>query len=337
MAVKSPIFTDIVYNKNGRQISFLNLPFSPHTDAWGVIPIPIAVIKNGTGPSVLLMGGNHGDEYEGPIVLGRLVRGLDPQRVRGRLIVLPAANLPAVVAGRRVSAADGKNMNRTFPGDPRGTPTDQISHYIDSVLFAMCDAFMDLHSGGTSLDIVPSAMMQRPDDPVLRRKTLEAVLAFGAPLTVVMDTLGEPRTSAAAALKRGLIVVGSELGSAGAVSLEGLRICETGVYNVLEHLGVLAPPRGKKEGSPATRLMRILDGESYVYAPANGIYEPFHKLLTEVRKGEAAGCINFLDDPGREPERAYYQRSGLLFCRRAPGLAVRGNCVAVVLNPYEAD
>ena len=122
MNARSPIFTDIDYEKDGRQVSFLRLPYSPHTDAWGVIPIPIAVIKNGRGPTVLLMGGNHGDEYEGPIVLGRLLRGLDPGSIRGRLIFLPAANLPAVAAGRRVSAVDDKNMNRTFPGDPWAHP-----------------------------------------------------------------------------------------------------------------------------------------------------------------------------------------------------------------------
>lgn len=336
MPTPSPIFTDIDFDKNGKQISFLSLPYSPHTDAWGVMQIPIAVIKNGRGPTVTLMGGNHGDEYEGPIVLGRMIRGLDPKKVQGRLIFVPAINLPAVVAGQRVSTADGKNMNRTFPGDPLGTPTEQISHYVDSVLFAMSDVFMDLHSGGSSLDLVPSAMMQRPDDPELRRRTLAAVLAFGAPLTVVMDTMGEKRTSSAAALRRGLVVVGTEMGSAGAVSLEGLRVCERGVVNVLRHLGVIEPPR-KKEPRPRTRLMQIKDTNSYVFAPANGIYEPFHPLLTEVRKGEAAGCTNFLDDPGRAPAKAYYRRSGLLFCRRAPGLAVRGNCVGVILNDYPRD
>ena len=177
--------------------------------------------------------------------------------------------------------------------------------------------------------------MQRPEDPDLRRRTLEAMRAFDAPLTVVMDTMGETRTSTAAALKRGLVVVGSELGSAGAVSIEGLRICERGVRRVLAHLGVI-----EREGAPEpprTRLMQIVDSRAYVFAPAHGIYEPFHPLWTEVEAGQEAGCTNFLDDPGRHPEKAYYGRSGLLFCRRAPGLAQRGNCVGVLLNPYDGE
>jgi N-alpha-acetyl-L-2,4-diaminobutyrate deacetylase len=61
------------------------------------------VISNGRGPMGILEGGSHGDEYEGPIALGELIRTLDPGAVSGRLIFIPAINLPAVAAGRRTS------------------------------------------------------------------------------------------------------------------------------------------------------------------------------------------------------------------------------------------
>ena len=46
----STVFTDIDWDKNGKQIGTLNLPHSPDDDAWGVIPFPAASIKNGNGP-----------------------------------------------------------------------------------------------------------------------------------------------------------------------------------------------------------------------------------------------------------------------------------------------
>src|SRR3990167_4093801 len=83
----------------GLRHGYLKLPHSTHDSAYGWIPIPITVAAGGSGASVLLMAGNHGDEYEGQIALMRLVRSLDPTVLKGRLIVLTAANFPAVMAG----------------------------------------------------------------------------------------------------------------------------------------------------------------------------------------------------------------------------------------------
>ena len=116
------INSDIDYERDGKQISILRLPYSRNTSAWGIIPIPIAVIRNGDGPTVLLTAGNHGDEYEGQIALNNLIRNLEPRHLKGRVIILPALNFPAALAGRRVSPIDGLNLNRVFPGDPTGRP-----------------------------------------------------------------------------------------------------------------------------------------------------------------------------------------------------------------------
>ncbi len=182
-----------------------------------------------------------GTSTRGPIAICELIRELDPGEVQGRLILMPANNVHAVVAGRRTSPVDGLNFNRTFPGDPRGTITQQIAAYITDHLYPLADAFLDLHSGGSSLDILPSAIVEPTDDPGLTRRNIEAVQAFDAPMTVVISNLGEPRTATAAACRAGLVTVGSEMGGGGTVSLEALAICRRGVRNVLAHLGVLGP------------------------------------------------------------------------------------------------
>jgi predicted deacylase len=328
MCSASPIFTDIDFDRDGTQVSTLNLPHSPHEDAWGVMPIPIAVIKNGAGPTVLLEGGNHGDEYEGPIILGRMIRELDAAEIQGRLIVLPAINTPAVVAGRRTSPVDGLNFNRSFPGDPRGSMTEQIAHYVHDVLFPMADAFVDLHSGGSSLDILPSAIVEPAPEADHADRIMEAVLAFDAPLTVVLDNLGEPRTASASAVRAGLITVGTELGRGGAVSIDALRIGERGVRNVLAHLGVMeAAPAAARSTS---RIVQVPGVAGYVHAPAAGVFEPFDEKGAIVEEGAPAGVVHFLDNPARAPVPAHYRSAGMLISRRQPGRVERGNCVAVV-------
>src|SRR5579883_1956966 len=192
------------FDTPGKQTGFIHVPFSSHDDAWGVIPIPIAVISNGRGPTVLLEGGNHGDEYEGPIALGEIIRDLDPGLVSGRLIIIPAINLPAVKAGLRTSPIDDLNFNRTFPCDPNGAPTQQISAYVNDVLFPMADAFLDLHSGGSSLAIIPSAIIEPVDDPRHQERNVAAVRAFGAPMIVAIDNRGDTRTATSAGARASL-------------------------------------------------------------------------------------------------------------------------------------
>ena len=168
MARPSTAYTTIDFDRNGKHTGFFNIPHSPHDDAWGAVRLPICVIRNGEGPTAVLMAGNHGDEYEGPIALGELIRDLDPRVVSGRLIILPALNLPAVLAGQRTSPVDGLNLNRTFPGDPHGTLTQQITAYVTDVIYPLGDAMIDLHSGGSSLDIISSAIV-RPRAPCAQR------------------------------------------------------------------------------------------------------------------------------------------------------------------------
>src|SRR5690606_37064456 len=222
---RNSVFTSIDLERPGKQIGYFCVPQSPHDDAWGAVQVPLAVVKNGTGPTVLIEAGNHGDEYEGPIALGEFLREIDPADVSGRIIAIPAVNIRAVEAGTRTSPVDGLNFNRSFPGDFNGTLTSQIAAYVNDCLFPIADYFLDLHSGGSSLMILPSAIIEPSPTREGHRRNIQATLAFGAPTVVMVDNLGETRTSTAAANLQGLIVIGSEMAGGGLVSQDALAIC----------------------------------------------------------------------------------------------------------------
>lgn len=315
----------------GRQVGFLRIPHSPHEDAWGATQVPIAVIANGTGPTVLIEGGNHGDEYEGPITICELIRELDPAQVQGRLILMPANNVHAVIAGRRTSPVDGLNFNRTFPGDPRGSITQQIAAFVNDHLFPIADAFLDLHSGGSSLDILPSAIIEPTQDTALHARNVAAVLAFGAPLSVVIPNLGDPRTATAAAVRAGLVTVGTEMAGCGTVSIEALGICRRGVRNVLAHLGVLPCEMAVPPGETG-QILELAGPSAYVLSPMDGIFEPFHAKGTRVQAGQPAGRIHCTWDPRRPTEIVHYEQDGVLYGRRHPGRVQPGNCCLVVAS-----
>ena len=332
----STAFVTVDFDRQGRQTGFVMIPHSPHDDAWGVTRVPIAIIANGKGPTVVLEGGNHGDEYEGPIVIGELIRDLDPAEVQGRLLLMPANNVHAVIAGRRVSPVDGLNLNRTFPGDPQGTITEQIAAYVTDEIFPRADAFLDLHSGGSSLNMTPSAIVEPTDNAALHARNIRAARAFEAPMTVVIGNLGDPRTSTATACRAGLVTVGTEMGGGGTVSPEALAICRRGVRNVLAHLGVIAPDQAEPpEGGG--RLFELPGPRAYVFATMDGIFEPFHANGREVHAGEPAGRIHCTWDPARPPETLAYQADGILYGRRQPGRVRPGNCCLVVAAPYEGQ
>lgn len=326
--------TEVDLDRAGRQIGFLDLPYSGHDDAWGVLRLPLAVLAHGAGPTVILTGGNHGDEYEGPIVLGELIRDLDLGRLNGRLILMPALNLPAVVAGRRTSPLDGMNLNRSFPGNPLGSPTEQISAYLAQDLMPLADAYLDLHSGGSSLEMVPSAIVEPSPDPALAARIRAAVVAFDAPMQVVIANRGDPRTSTATAVRAGLVTVGTELGGGGGVSPGAVSVARRGVWRVLAHLGVL--DAGGKAAKPAPRPFHTISQPgAHLLAPEAGLFEPFDELGKTVVAGAPAGRVHFLENPAKPPVVLVYGAGGVLYGRRQPGLVRPGTCCLVVAAELE--
>jgi predicted deacylase len=192
----------------------LRVPYSSDLSAYGWIPVPLICIRNGEGPTALLTAGNHGDEYEGQVALIKLARELDFTQIRGRIIILPALNFPAVAAGRRVSPIDDGNLNRVFPGMANGSPTEMIAHYVDSVLFALSDLVVDLHSGGRSLEYSPCALARPGLDEKHHKAVLELLNAFGAPFSILTDGQGggASTTLYAAANQRRIPAITTELG-----------------------------------------------------------------------------------------------------------------------------
>ncbi len=330
---RNSVFSTVDLARDGKQIGFFHVPQSPHDDAWGTVQVPLAVVRNGEGPTILIEAGNHGDEYEGPIALGELLREIDPATINGRIIAIPAINVRAVEAGTRTSPVDGLNFNRSFPGDFNGTLTSQIAAYVHDCLFPISDYFLDLHSGGSSLMILPSAIIEPSPTPQGHKRNIAATLAFSAPTVVMVDNLGETRTSTAAANLQGLIVIGSEMGGGGLVGPEALDVCRRGIRNVLKHAGILSGPLDVPANANR-RVLKVPGSEGYILAEEDGVFEPISMLGSAARKGEIAGRIHFLRTPQREPVILTHPIDGIVFAKRQPGRVRPGNCCFVLATEY---
>ena len=145
-------------------------------------------------------------------------------RLKGRVILLPTMNHPAVLAGTRVSPIDGVNMNRCFPGQREGTPTRALAHYVYHHLVARADVVVDLHSGGKTLDFVPSVVMHELDDPVRMEQTKAAILAMGAPLALILKELDTAGMLDSAVEDLGKLFITTELGGGGSTTSTGADV-----------------------------------------------------------------------------------------------------------------
>ncbi|KKI35753.1 deacylase [Burkholderia vietnamiensis] len=337
----SPITPTVDLDADGVQHGFLKLPYSRDDSAWGAIMIPIAVVKRGDGPTVLLTGGNHGDEYEGPVALSKLAGSLKATDVTGRVIVVPFMNYPAFRAGRRTSPIDAGNLNRSFPGRPDGTVTEKIADYFQRHLLPLATHVLDIHAGGRTLDFVPFAAMHVRENREQEARCERAMRAFGAPYSMRMlelDSVGLFDTAAEAA---GKVFVSTELGGGGTSTAASVAIAERGVRGFLEHAGVLAK---RDDASAAVRaaprtttLLDMPDGSCFTTSEHRGLLEMCRDLGSEVEAGDVLARVHDIDRTGVAPVEYVARRRGLLAARHFPGLVQAGDTIAVVADIVERN
>jgi N-alpha-acetyl-L-2,4-diaminobutyrate deacetylase len=322
----NPIVPTIPLDEDGEHHGFLKLPYSRDDSAWGSVMIPITVIRNGVGPTALLTGGNHGDEYEGPIALMELAIDLKASDIEGRVIIVPALNYPAFRAGTRTSPIDRGNMNRSFPGSPSGTVTEKIADYISTVLLPETSVVLDFHSGGKTLDFIPFASAHVLENKDQQAACVAAVEAFNAPYSMMLleiDNVGMYDTTVE---EQGKIFVTTELGGGGTSTARSNAIAKKGVRNVLKHVGIMT---GEPEMGPS-RQLDMPDGDCFVFCQDDGMFEAMKDLGEDVDKGEVVARVWPADRTGRAPIEYRAGRSGILVSRHFPGLIKSGDCLAVV-------
>lgn len=325
----SPITPTVEFERDGVQHGFLRLPYSRDDSAWGSVMIPLCVIRNGEGSTALLTGGNHGDEYEGPLALYELARTLEPEHVSGTVIIVPAMNYPAFRAGTRTSPIDKGNMNRSFPGRPDGTVTEKIADYFQRELLPRADIVLDFHSGGKTLDFLPFCAAHTLPDQKLQERAFAAVEAFSAPFSMRMTEIDAVGMYDTAAEAMGKVFVTTELGGGGTSRAETVRIARRGVVNVLRHAGIV---RGAVAAS-TTRWLDMPSGDCFAFAEDDGMIETVVDLGEKVEEGQAVARIHPTGRTGQIPREINARMSGLLAARHFPGLVKAGDCVSVIGAP----
>lgn len=327
----SPIVATVDFDKKGIQHGHLRLPYSRDDSAWGSVMIPICIIAHGEGPTALLTGANHGDEYEGPVALFELAQTIDLTQVNGRIIIVPALNYPAFCAGTRTSPIDRGNLNRSFPGRPDGTVTEKIADYVTRSLIPLADIVLDFHSGGKTLDFLPYAAAHELPNKDQEAHCFEAVQAFGAPYAMKMleiDAVGMLDTTVE---EMGKIFVTTELGGAGTASATSIEIARKGTLNLLRHAGIL---QGEVEAQP-TQWLDMPSDDCFTFSQGEGLVAFAYNLGEVVEKGAIIARIYPIGKTGIAPTEHHAAMDGVLAARHVPGLIKAGDCLSVIATRKE--
>jgi predicted deacylase len=317
---------------------FYHLPFTLD-NTWGRVRIPLYIATaNQPGPTIVAIGGTHGDEYEGPVGLKNLIRELDPARlVAGRLIVIPVLNVPAFRAARRDSPLDGQNMNRVFPGDASGTITQRIARFLTDEVLTRADVVIDLHAGGTGFEVIRCMSFHQVDDPARYGQFRQTALLFGTPFVMIYTGSMGTGLLTEEAEAMGKITIGSELGFGASTDLDGVRWAQHGTRNVLRHYGLLDEPCVDltPPGLDRQRLVSAIDINRYVTAPVSGISEPLVPIGAFVRRGQPVARIHDFERIDEPPVEIRADGDGYVMCRKFRAATEQGEVVMVIAEEVD--
>ena len=273
-----------------------------HLDGtWGYSLVPLTVIngKRGhAGPGVICFGGTHGNEYEGQVALKRLAMDLDQDLLSGRLILMPQLSESACAASSRTSPLDGVNMNRAFPGNPRGTVSSRIAHFVKTRIFPLGRVVIDIHSGGLEGAFPPCTSFHPIPDPAQQAEIARVARLFDTGFVLIYASTMASGLLTDEAEAEGKIAIGSELGAGASTDRLGVRHAYEGVGNVLKHYGMLEgqPVAIRPPGSPAQRLIRADTLDAYIPCPRSGVWEPVVAPGDPVKAGDLLGRLHDFAD-----------------------------------------
>lgn len=329
--MKARLTHSIDFGRRGQKLWSARVAYQGKAVGRGSYGLPVYVSNNGYGPALLLTAGAHGDEFEGPACLWSMIQAGVFDSIKGRVIILPALNPPALDARQRRSPIDGQDMNRSYPGDKSGSPTDLVADFVSTEIVSQVDAVFDLHAGGNGEFICPSIMTLATSNQRLLRRSVGAMHASGLPVMVVTNEFSDHGMLDGEALRQGKVFGCAELGSAATLTVESLANSRTAVMNILCHLGMLESDfRAITWTKSVERLyLRLEDERRILHSPVSGFFLPRCGVGDRVEPGDPIGDL-IMVPTSKEPVTIRSPGGGVVYVLAGGGPVATRQQLAVV-------
>ena len=304
------------------QRHLIKLPGAPLANDEPRPVISVAGAK--PGPVLFVNAGVHGGEYPAVEAVIRLGKTLDPKKILGTVILMPVLNLPAFRTRTPfVCPIDNVNPNRVFPGDPRGSYSEQMTHALINEFVVHADAYVDLHGGDIPEALVPfvicrsEAGLADSEARVVAARSKEIARAFGLPYVLTVSKpvqASKGQSSYAAAAEKGVPAILAEAGGIGQLQEEAVELLVNGVVNVMRHLGMIAGDTPATIGSSKREIQKtarravatargsggdaapstLLTKFEWVYTKSAGMWYPKIAPGDPVKEGQQIGTVGDL-------------------------------------------
>lgn len=253
--------------------------------------IPVSVV-NGTkpGPVLALVAGTHGYEYTSIVALPRVLAKLDPKRMAGAVVLVHLANPPAFYERRIYRNADGKNLNRVYPGIAAGTQTERIAFALTRDVIDKATHLIDMHCGDGNESLWRYSYWQITGDAKMDAAGKEMALAYGFDHIVIdrerpKDPAKSLYTSNTAVL-RGKPAITAESGGMGLTDEDSVAAQEKGALSVIAHLGIQAFPTAR------VQKPYFIDRSEVVTSPVSGVWRWRVEKMQTVAEGAVLGHVS---------------------------------------------
>ena len=297
----------------------------------GEFRLPAAVL-HGTRPgkTMLITAGVHGGEYVGIQAAIELAQKLKIQKVAGTIIIVKVINVPAFERRNgSMGLTDGKNLNREFPGNPKGTEMERLAWAVSHELQPVADYYIDLHSGDDYEQLTSYVYYAGMADEKTFSQSRRMAEQVDVPYMVRSNVASGGAYNYAAS--QGIPSILIERGGMGAWTSEEVRSTRRDVRNILCHLGIY---QGKKD----YRTYYPLDVTDICYQDASrdGLWYPFKKPGDMIREGEILGEVR--DYEGGLLELSVAEYDGVILYQTGT-LQVLGDGPMIaygkIVNPYD--
>ncbi len=250
--------------------------------------VPVFLINGAhDGPTLAVTGGIHGAEYASIEAALQLGQNLDPHALHGRVIVIPIVSMPAYRARAiYILPFDGKNLNRQFPGNPNGTASEQLAHWLTENVIKQADYYIDLHGGDLNEALEPFTLFQKGGDEKTNAKSLELARVFGIKYLVGSEVKGSTVSAAAMLGVPGIL---PESGGQGIWEPHQVQAHAEGIERVMRHLNMV------DGGEPEPRETVVMEQMRWLRSEHDGCHYPQVHIGDHVEEGQEVGQVKSFD------------------------------------------